>query len=142
METQARPCFQTMEKQTAESVDLYQQRESPGLSVAINVAPVDVWDNVPTNGEIRVAVSELKNGCSAGTSCMRTEHLKEWLRGMKLEEDPEMGSNNVDAGDRWRALAWLVQAIWDKSRIPPPTRVGPHCPHPQRWWGLSGHWPP
>jgi hypothetical protein len=46
------------------------------------------------------------------------EHLKEWLRGMKLEEDPEMGPNNVGMGDRWRALAWLVQAIWDKDRIP------------------------
>ena len=27
------------------------------------------------------------------------EHLKEWLRGMKLEEDPETGPNNVGAGD-------------------------------------------
>jgi hypothetical protein len=50
---------------------------------------------------------------------MRAEHLKEWLRGMKLEEDPETGPNNVGAGDRWRALARLVQAIWDKGRIPP-----------------------
>jgi hypothetical protein len=49
---------------------------------------------------------------------MRAEHLKEWLRGMKLEEDPEMGPSNVEMGDRWRALAWLVQAIWEKGRIP------------------------
>jgi hypothetical protein len=98
-ETQARPCFQTMEKQTAECVDLYQQRDSPGLPVAINIAPVDVRIDVPTNGEIQAAVSELTNGISAGVSCMRAEHLKEWLRGMKSEEEPEIGPNNVGAGD-------------------------------------------
>jgi hypothetical protein len=49
---------------------------------------------------------------------MRAEHLKEWLQGMKSKEDPEMGPNNVGVGDRWRALAWLVQAVWDKCRIP------------------------
>jgi hypothetical protein len=117
METQARPCFQTMEKQTAECIDLYQQRESPDPLVTVNVAPVDVWDDAPIDGEIQVAVTELTNGCSGGASCMQAEHLKEWLWGMKLEEDPEMGPNNVGVGDRWRALAWLVQAIWDKGRI-------------------------
>jgi hypothetical protein len=79
---------------------------------------VDVWDNAPTDGEIWASVSELTNGRSAGASCMRAENLKEWLRGMKLEEDPVIGPNNVGAGDRWRALAWLVQAVWDKGRIP------------------------
>jgi hypothetical protein len=60
-ETQARPCFQTMEKLTAEHVDLYQLCESPGLQVAVNIVPVDVRDDAPTNREIRVAVSELTN---------------------------------------------------------------------------------
>jgi hypothetical protein len=49
---------------------------------------------------------------------MRAEHLKEWLRGMKSEKDPETEPNNVGVGDRWKALAWLVQAVWDKGRIP------------------------
>jgi hypothetical protein len=49
---------------------------------------------------------------------MRAEHLKEWLWRMKLVEDPETGPNNVGAGDRWRALAWFVQAIWVEGRIP------------------------
>jgi hypothetical protein len=30
---------------------------------------------------------------------MRAEHLKESLRGIKLEEDPEVGPNNVGTGD-------------------------------------------
>jgi hypothetical protein len=78
---------------------------------------VDVRDDAPTDGEIQAAVSELTNRRSVGASCMQAEHLKEWLRGMKLEEDPETRPNNVSAGDRWRALAWLVQAVWDKGRI-------------------------
>jgi hypothetical protein len=68
METHARPCFLTMEKQMAERVVLYQGYDSPGLPVAINVAPVDVRDDAPTNGEIWAAVSELTNRCSAGAS--------------------------------------------------------------------------
>ncbi len=35
-----------------------------------------------------------------------------------MEEDPETGPNNVGARGRWRALAWLIQAIWDEGRIP------------------------
>ncbi len=37
---------------------------------------------------------------------------------MKWEEDPETRPNNVGMGDRWRALARLVQAVWDTGRIP------------------------
>ncbi len=102
----------------AEHINLYPGCESPGPPVAFNVVPVNVQDNAPTNGEIQAAVSKLTNGRSAGASCMWEEHLKEWLWGMKLEEDPETGPNNVGAGDRWRALAWFVQAVWDKGRIP------------------------
>jgi hypothetical protein len=73
---------------------------------------------MPTNGEIRAAVTKLTNGRNAGVSCMQAKHLKQWLQGTKLEEDPETGPNNVGTGNIWRALAWLVQAIWDKGRIP------------------------
>jgi hypothetical protein len=48
---------------------------------------------------------------------MRAEHLKEWLQEIKLEEDSETGLNNVGAGDRWRALVWLVEAVWDEGKI-------------------------
>jgi hypothetical protein len=142
METQARPCFQTMEKQTAERVDLYQQHDSPGLPVAVNVTPVDVWDNVSTNGEIRAAVTELTNGRSAGASCMRAEHLKEWLRGMKSEEDPETGPNNVGALGQMESPSLARPSHLRQRQDTPPTWVGCHCPHPQRRQGLSGHWPP
>jgi hypothetical protein len=118
-ETQARPCFQTMERLTAERVDLYQQSNSSGPPVAVNIATVEVPDDVPTDGEIRAMVAKLTNGHSVGASRMRAEHLvKEWLQGIMSEEDPEMGPDNVGMGDQWRALAWLIQAVWDEGKIP------------------------
>jgi hypothetical protein len=117
-ETQARPCFQTMERQTAKCVDLYPRCDSPGPPVTVNVTPIEVQDDVPTDGEIRAAVAKLTNGRSAGASHMQAEHQKEWLQGIKLEEDPETGPNNVGTGDWQRALAWLVQVIWDDHKIP------------------------
>ncbi len=104
--TQARPCFQTMEKQTMERVDLYRQRDSPGPPLIVNAELLtgEIWDDTPYNGEIRAAVAELTNGRSAGASRMQAEHLKEWLEGAKLEEDPETGPNNVGTGKEWDAL--------------------------------------
>jgi hypothetical protein len=118
-ETQTWPCFQTMEsKRQSMLIFINQQHKSPIPLVPINVAPVEVRDNAPTDGEIRAAVAKLTNGRSAGASHMLMEHLKEWLWGMKLEEDLETGPNNVGTGDRWRALAQLLQTVWDEGRIP------------------------
>jgi len=119
--TQAKPCFHTMERQTLECVELYWQRNLPGPPIIIDNVEMltkEIRDDTPTNGEIRVAVAELTNGRSAGVSRMRAEHLKEWLKGAKLEEDPEKGPNNVGAGKEWEALLQLVQAIWEEGRIP------------------------
>ncbi len=72
----------------------------------------------PDEKEIRAAITELTNGRSAGVSQMRAEHLKGWLKGAKSEEDPKTGPANVGAGDTWKALVTLVQAVWDKGKIP------------------------
>ena len=53
---------------------------------------------------------------------MQAKNLKEWLKGAKLEEDPEKGPNNVGAGKEWEALLQLVQAVWEEGRIP--TQLG------------------
>ena len=58
----------------------------------------------------------------AGASRMRAEHLKGWLNGAKLEENPKTGPANVGAGADWEALVQLVQAVWDEGRIP--TQLG------------------
>jgi hypothetical protein len=106
-------------QQTAERVDLYRQRDSPGLPILVGGTPFEVRDNTPSDSEVRVAVAEITNGRSAGASRMRAEHLKDWLQGMHEEKDPDLGAQNATAGDKWRALLQLVQAMWDEGKIPP-----------------------
>ncbi|KAL7541335.1 hypothetical protein ACHAWF_006905 [Thalassiosira exigua] len=48
---------------------------------------------------------------------MRAEDLKEWLRGIEKEEDPEK-EDREGAGDRWRLFVRLIRAIWVQGRIP------------------------
>jgi hypothetical protein len=107
-ETTTRPCPQTMVKQTAERVDLYRQRDPPGEPLPINIDLIPVDDRTPSKGEIRVAVVGLSNGRAGGTSGMRAEDVKTWLRGIKLEEDPEVGPANIGVGDNWRRFTLLV----------------------------------
>ena len=42
---------------------------------------------------------------------MQAEHLKGWLKGAKLEEDPKTGPANVGVGEDWEALVKLVQTV-------------------------------
>jgi len=113
-----------MERQTAERVELYRRRDSPGLPIVLEHAEMraEIRDDTPDEGKIRAAVAELTNGRSAGVSRMRAEHLKGWLNGAKLEENPKTGPANVGAGADWEALVQLIQAVWDKGRIP--TQLG------------------
>ena len=117
---QAQPCYQTMEKQTLEHVELYRRRDSPDPPLTVNVGLLtkEIRDDRPPNGKIWVVVAKLTNGRSAGASRMRAEHINDWLQGAQLEENPETGPSNVGAGDKWNALVQLVQAIWDKGKIP------------------------
>ena len=53
-ETQARPCFQTMERQTVERVVLYQRRDLPGLPIVVDHAEMraEIRDDTPDEEEI------------------------------------------------------------------------------------------
>ncbi len=119
-ETQVRPCFQTMERQTEERVELYRRRDSSGLPIILDHAEMraEIRDDTPDEEEIRAAVRELTNGRSAGVSRMRAEHLKGWLKGVRLEENPKTGPANVGAGEDWEALVKLIQVVWDEGKIP------------------------
>ncbi len=107
-----------MECQTLERVDLYARRESPGNPLPINVTPVVINDDVPTDSKLCQVAGELTNGRVVGASGMRAKHVKEWLHGMQREEDPE--GHGVDgAGDSWRLFVQqLVQAAWAHGTIP------------------------
>jgi hypothetical protein len=76
-----------MDWQTAEQIDLYRRRNSPRQPIYDGENLFNVRDDdTPTDGKIQTAMSEVSNGQSVGASQMRTEHLKEWLQGIKQEE--------------------------------------------------------
>jgi hypothetical protein len=117
LETQAKPCRQTMDHQTAERVGLYTRRQLPGEPLPINIDPVDINNATPSNGELRVAVGELTKCRAAGASGLRAEHVKAWLSDMRREKDPkDQGADS--AGDNWRLFIRLVQAAWTHGVIP------------------------
>jgi hypothetical protein len=116
-ETQAKPCYQTMERQTLERVDIHARRESLGDRLPINVTPVEINDDIPPDGKLREVVGELTNGRAAGASGMRAEHIKGWLRDIQWEEDPE-GQGAEGTGDSWCLFVWLVQAACALGVIP------------------------
>ncbi len=48
---------------------------------------------------------------------MRAEHVKEWLQGIRREEDPEQ-TGKEGVGDLWCLLMKLVTAVWETGTIP------------------------
>ncbi len=88
-EMQAKPCYQTLEHQTLERVDLYARRDLPGNPLPINTTPVEINDDPPSDGKLRQVVGKLTNGRAAGAFGMCAKHVKEWLRDVQQEEDPE-----------------------------------------------------
>jgi hypothetical protein len=88
-----------MERQTSERVNLYARRLSPGDPLPINVERTKIDDDAPSDKEIRTAVSKLSNGRAAGASGMRAKHAKEWLRGIRQEDDPERLGGGLGNGD-------------------------------------------
>ena len=89
------------------------------MVVALLLAVINMSKKSPSDGEIRGAAGGLTNGRALGASGMRAEDVKAWLHGIRLEEDPEVGLNNIGAGNNWHKFILLVQAIWDQGKIPP-----------------------
>ena len=116
-EATSRPCYLTMERQTKEREELYAKQAPPGDPIPINVGPYPVEDGIPPDSEIRVAVKAMNNGRAGGSSRIRAEDLKGWLRGALDEEDPEVTARD-GAGDNWRLFVRLVQAVWEHGEIP------------------------
>jgi hypothetical protein len=115
--TQAKPCYQTMERQTSKRVDLYARRKSPGDPLPILVNPVEIDNNPLEDGKIWSAVVRLSNGRAAGALGMRAEDVKGWLSGIRDEENSNT-PENPSGGDNWQLFVQLVQAVWTHSIIP------------------------
>ena len=117
-ETQSKPCYHTMERQTSERVDLYARRQSPGDPLPLHLTPVEIDDDVPMDSEIRIVAGGLTNGRAGGASGMCAEHVKAWLRGVLEEEDPESQGNFAGHGDNWKLFVELVQAVGPMASSP------------------------
>jgi len=117
-ETQSKPCYHTMERQTSERVDLYARRQSPGDPLPLHLTPVKIDDDVPMDSEIWIVAGSLTNDRAGGASGMRAKHIKAWLRSVLEEEDSESQGNFVGNGDNWKVFIELVQAVWTHGIIP------------------------
>ncbi len=108
-------CPEMLALQTAERAELYTAVPPLGWLLPIKITPIPVPDDPPTDQEIREVVAKLCNGCVAGATAIKAEHLKEWLHGIKHEEAE---ASVEGAGDRWRLFVSLIQATWESSTMP------------------------
>ena len=97
------PARDTLERITAERVELYSQVPSPGDNIPVNVKPAEIDDSVPTEDEIAEEVTKLRRNRSGGASRIRAEHLKGWLaaakRGGLAEEKGKEKSEAQEEGE-------------------------------------------
>jgi hypothetical protein len=118
-ETQARPCHQTMERQTDERVELYAERAAYGTGFfPANETPFMIADVPLSEGNLWTAVSQLSHGQCRGASGVCVEHIKAWLRGAKKEEDPVNGANHTGVGKSWSEFVELCTSVWATGTIP------------------------
>ena len=69
----------TLERITAERVELYSYIPPLGANIPISVEPFLVDNSVPTEDKIEWAVRRLRSHCSGGPLGMQAQHLKGWL---------------------------------------------------------------
>ena len=115
---QSKPCYHTMEHQTSERVDLYARRQSPGDPLSLHLTPVEINNDVPTDGEIQTVAGGLTNDRAGGASGMHAKHVNAWLWGALEKEDLESQGNFAGNGDNWRLFVELVQTVWTHGIIP------------------------
>ncbi len=106
-----------------EWVALYARRDSPGDPLPVNIDPVPINDGTPTDAKIQEAAQQLSNGWAPGALGMRAEDVKHWLHGMRLEEDPESGTGNKNAGDNW-CMFLMLPRLFGTMAISPPNFYG------------------
>ena len=73
------PAQATLERITAERVNLYSYVSSLGENILVTVVPVEVNDSVPTEDEIEDAVKNVGRNRVGGPSGMQAKHLQGWL---------------------------------------------------------------
>ncbi len=111
-----KPCQETLAKQTQERINLYAAHQPPEEMLPLHIDPAPIPDASSMDSELRMVVGQPRNGCAAGATGMKAEHLKEWLANIMLEEWEDGGVEGL--GDRWRSFVALLQAIWTTGTVP------------------------
>jgi hypothetical protein len=101
--------------QTAKHVALYGRVASKGDPIPIHVDKADILDDIPSDGELRAVVRELRNRHAAGATGLQTEHIKVCLTDVVREEEEQ---SNIGLGHKWWVFLKLMQAIWEHGSIP------------------------
>ena len=116
----SKPCYDTLEDQTRERVELYRKRAPPGDRIPSRAERPPLSDTPPTDEELRLAAKKANNGRSGGASKMQLEDLKKWLRGAGDEEWAQKKDKEgyEGTGDWWRLLVKLCEHIWLMEEVP------------------------
>ena len=113
------PARDTLERITAERVELYSHVPPQGDNILVTVTLSDIDDSVPTEDEILEAVKKLRRNRSGEASGIRAEHLKGWLvaakrRQMAEEKGEEKTEAEEEGGDLWGKVVEITQtAFWE-----------------------------
>jgi hypothetical protein len=83
----SKPSHNDLDILEAEYTSLYRHDNPPSESVPVLVAPFDVDDDVPFEGDIADTVRRMRNGKAPGPSEIRVEYLIEWLVISERERD-------------------------------------------------------
>ena len=69
-------CPETMDKQTAKGVELYEKVAPMGGPLSCNFPFFEISDDMPTDSEVRTVAWRLKNGWAGGATRMKAGHHK------------------------------------------------------------------
>jgi hypothetical protein len=99
-----------LESTSMEFQALYTQKAPPGNPIPICVAPFEIDENVPDEGEIADTVRLLRWGKSPRPLGIRAAHLIEWLNAAERENNPDTS--------RWNKMVELVQHAFETGELP------------------------
>ena len=77
---------ETMSKQTAKRVNLYERAAPMGAPLPFNFPFFKISNDMPTDLEVHAVVRGLQNGRTRGATGMKAEHLKGWLDKVQHKE--------------------------------------------------------
>ena len=117
------PTFpETMSKQTAKRVNLYERSAPTGPPLPFNFSHFEIFDDMPTDSDVRMVVWGLKNRRAGGATGMKAKHLKGWRDKVHHEEkadreNPGRVGADPGLGRKWRIFVELIQTIWEHGEI-------------------------